>query len=184
MNSIINIITNFVSKNKIFFTTLSLFLLFLIQVVFSYQRAQQAAVFVSSLSGVQASSPRFEGPPNSPHGVNLYIKWDYSNYDPPHCPVTLAAIFEHVTTGFSLTDGGVFVISATEFAAIHRSKNGKLTIEPVMSAAIAHEMNIRRGLWGYSFVLKFHCSIVDSNWLKFLLFDKAYYSKPVRIRID
>ena len=161
-------------------------LLVLAQAGFSWYRTAQAEAFVTSIRGIQAGPVEFHTSIDEierEDHADLYIRWDYTPYSPPNCPVTVVSRLLH-EDGLSLIDGTAELIPAAFFKEVHVSKNGHLSIDPIYSHEVAEVMQRTPGEWQYILAFKFHCSIVNSEWISFLKFDRVFEAHPVIITIE
>ena len=167
-------------------TAVFVVLLVLFQAGFSRYRTAQAESFVLSIRGVQAAPVEFHTSIDEierEDHADLYIRWDYTPYNPPSCPVTVVSRVVH-EDGLSLIDGIAEPIPSAFFKEVHRAKNGHLSIDPIYSHEVAEVMQRTPGEWQYILAFKFHCSIVNSEWISFLKFDRVFEAHPVIITIE
>ena len=163
-------------------TILAVFLVAL-QAGTSYLRTAKAEQFVSTIRGTQVRPIDFydEDPERDVH-ADIYINWHYTSVSPPSCPVTIIGIFTH-ESGLSLTDSPTDQLDAGTFRAIHATKNGYTGVEPIYSQDISHLVKENSGIWQYQIAFKFHCSLVNSDWISFIKFDKLFKTEPVILKV-
>ena len=165
-------------------------LLVLAQAGFSWYRTAQAEEFVLSIRGTQAGPVEFHTSVEEierPDHADIYVRWDRTDNHPPSCPVTVVGrvIYnEGLDDEYSQVDTPSSNFTAAEFKSIHISKNGHRSPDPILSQEIAEAMQRMPGEWQYILRFKFHCSIVNSDWLNFLKFDRAFEAHPVIITIE
>ena len=83
------------------------------------------------------------------------VKWNEQEF-PPACRVTVNSVF--LSNGYAVNDLGAH-LDADDMHAIHLSKSGKISIEPVGHHAFwfVDEMG---GTWKYKLEFTFHCSAI------------------------
>ena len=107
------------------------------------------------------------------------VHWDETT-PPPSCPVTINSYFTN--NGYAVSDLGV-TLSAADHHAVHLSKNGKISIEPVGHDAHWF-VDDKGGEWKYHLEFTFHCSaIAKTQWLFWLNLDSTYTATPVVIDV-
>ena len=171
-------------KNKwVYIPSILAVFLVIFQAGTSWYRTGVAEKFVSSIHGVQVRPIDFydEDPERDVH-ADIYIRWSYTPFNPPSCPVTLVGIFKH-ESGLALTDSPIDNVDTATFKAIHSTKNGRTGVEPVYSQDVSHLIKENPGVWQYQIAFKFHCSLVNSEWISFIKFDEQFRTRPVILTV-
>lgn len=163
--------------------TVAVALLVLLQISTSIYRTGKAEKFVEGIKGTFVKIEYHLDEVERPDHGDIFIKWVHTDDSPPNCPVTIIGRYVHISTGLHLQDSPSDLISAEEFQVVHKTKNGHLSVEPIYSLEIAELFKKNPGLWEYYIDFKFHCSLVNFEWLAFLKFDKVFETQPVIMEI-
>ena len=174
-------------KLLMYASSITFVVLLLAQAGFSYYRTTQAEEFVNSISGTWTGEIEFfDDVDNIERDVHadIYVHWEHSDVHPPSCPASVYSILVH-ESGLAVLDIELLEpVSSAAIKAGHKVKNGNDTIEPIYSQDAAHALRTHPGQWEYILVFKFHCSIVNSDWLSFIKFDKSFEAKPVVFTVE